>query len=340
MKASAKLIAVTMGEPAGIAGEITLKAWLKLQKNDNAAFFVIGDSKYYRDTARQLKLDVPVKTVTTTNEARKVFHQALPVIEYKLDYPVTIAKPDSQNAKSVIASIEQAAKMAIDHSVDAIVTNPIQKETLYQAGFHHQGHTDFLGNIVNENGGKAEPVMMLSTGDLRTVPITVHISLAEVLKDLDTGLIVSQTRQAIAGLQRWYGLARPRVAITGLNPHAGEKGAMGSEEETIIEPAIAELKAEGHDVRGPFPADTVFNEISRKHFDIIMCMYHDQALIPVKTIGFHDGVNTTLGLGFIRTSPDHGTALDLAGKGVADPSSLVSAINLACKMSISESGRS
>jgi 4-hydroxythreonine-4-phosphate dehydrogenase len=214
-----------------------------------------------------------------------------------------------------------------------VVTNPIQKETLYQAGFAHQGHTDYLAHLAQTRGHAAEPVMMLVAKDLRTVPITVHIALKDVPSALTQDLIARQVRVTGQDLTRRFGIARPRLGLTGLNPHSGEGGAMGSEEQTVIIPALARLQSEGYDVTGPIPADTAFHPEARAQFDAILCMYHDQALIPVKTLDFHGGVNVTLGLPFVRTSPDHGTALSLAGKGTANPASLKAALAMAAAMS-------
>jgi 4-hydroxythreonine-4-phosphate dehydrogenase len=213
-----------------------------------------------------------------------------------------------------------------------VCTNPIGKATLYDAGFAFQGHTDFLADLARKRGHEAEPVMMLVANDLRTVPVTVHIALKDVPSRLTSDAIVSQARIVARDLKHRFGIARPRLAVTGLNPHAGEGGAMGREEETIVAPAIETLRNEGFDVVGPLSADTAFHDEARAGYDAIVCMYHDQALIPVKTLDFHGGVNVTLGLPFVRTSPDHGTALSLAGTGKANPKSLIAALELAHTM--------
>ena len=325
------LLALTMGEPGGIAGEITLAAWKMLRDRDEAQFFIIGDPKHLGGKAA-------IATINSPQEARTVFKSGLPVLEHRLDHEVTIGVADPANAQSVLSSIKKAVDFALTGEVGGIVTNPIQKESLYSQGFAFQGHTDFLADLARKAGYEANPVMMLSAKDLRTVPITVHIALKDVPDALSRALIISQTETTVEGLSRWFGLGRPRVGITGLNPHAGEGGAMGSEEIEFISPAIADLQAKGIDATGPLPADTVFHEEARCQYDVIMCMYHDQALIPVKTLGFHDGVNTTLGLPFVRTSPDHGTALSLAGKGIANPSSLIAAIRQAASMANNDAG--
>ena len=239
---------------------------------------------------------------------------------------------DPATAKGVIAAIDEGVALVMAGKAAALVTNPIQKEALYSAGFRHQGHTDYLASLASKTGHKFHEVMMLVARDLRTVPLTVHIPLKDVLAALNTGMIVSQAHVVANDLQKYFGIMRPRIAFTGLNPHAGENGTMGREEQTIIIPAINQLRAEGLTVAGPLPADTAFHEEARANYDAILCMYHDQALIPVKTLDFHGGVNVTLGLPFIRTSPDHGTALGIAGTGKANPQSLIAALKLAGEM--------
>jgi 4-hydroxythreonine-4-phosphate dehydrogenase len=214
----------------------------------------------------------------------------------------------------------------------ALVTNPIQKEALYSAGFRHQGHTDYLAALAAKRGHRPHEVMMLVARDLRAVPMTVHIPFKDVPAALSMGMIVTQAHVVANDLQKYFGIARPRLAFTGLNPHAGENGTMGQEELTLIIPAINQLRSAGLTITGPLPADTAFHEEARATYDAILCMYHDQALIPVKTLDFHGGVNVTLGLPFIRTSPDHGTALGIAGTGKANPRSLIAALKLAGEM--------
>lgn len=321
-------LALTLGEPAGIGPEITAAAWQALHGAREHAFFLIGDAGLLR--ARNPAL--PVAEIHTAAAAADVFGRALPVLHQPLAASSLPGKLQAANAPSVIRAIDTGVALVLAGQACGLVTNPIQKETLYQAGFRHQGHTDYLAHLAQAAGHKAEPVMMLVAPGLRTVPVTVHIALRNVPGALSQDLI---TRQAVAcaeGLSRWFGISHPRIGITGLNPHAGENGTMGDEEITIIGPAIAQLRARGLDVAGPLSADTLFHEEARSAFDVILCMYHDQALIPVKTLGFHEGVNCTLGLPFIRTSPDHGTALALAGTGKANPLSLISAIRMAAGM--------
>jgi 4-hydroxythreonine-4-phosphate dehydrogenase len=293
------------------------------------AFFVIGDLALVRERAG----NVPVIGISLPAEAAAAFARGVPVLDRPLGQKVVAGSPSSKCAASVISYIDKAVDFALAGEVRAIVTAPIQKETLYQAGFAHEGHTDYLAHRAEVLGYEAEPVMMLCAADLRTIPVTVHIPLKDVPSRLTGDLILRQARVAVRDLRKWFGIARPRLGVTGLNPHAGENGTMGTEEKTIIGPAIAKLRAEGIMVEGPLPGDTAFHAEARSAFDVILCMYHDQALIPTKTLDFHGGVNCTLGLPFIRTSPDHGTALTLAGTGKANPQSLMAAIELAAKLS-------
>jgi 4-hydroxythreonine-4-phosphate dehydrogenase len=235
-------------------------------------------------------------------------------------------QPDKANARAVIESIERATALAVRGSVGGVVTNPINKAALDDAGFAYPGHTEFLAALTGAGG---KQIMMLASPQLRVVPVTVHASLRDSLAMLSTDMILVAARTAHAALRRDFGIARPRLAMAGLNPHAGEQGALGDEESTIIAPAMAALRAEGIDVSGPWPPDTMFTAAARARYDVAICMYHDQALIPLKTLDMDHGVNVTLGLPIVRTSPDHGTAYDIAGKGIADPTSLIAAIELA-----------
>lgn len=325
-------LAVTIGEPGGIGPDITAQAWLAFRTDPRLAFFLIGDSAFLSERFARLGAAVPVEKITVPAEAHRVFPGALPVIDLPFGGRPEIGRFSPQTAGTVIGSIDAAVALALKGEVAAIVTNPIQKEALYAAGFRHQGHTDYLAHLAERHGHAAEPVMMLCAADLRAIPITVHIALADVPRQLTGDLIMRQARVVARDLERRFGIAAPRLAFTGLNPHAGENGAMGHEEQTIIAPALADLHAEGLIVQGPLPADTAFHAEARAQYDAILCMYHDQALIPVKTLDFHGGVNCTLGLPFIRTSPDHGTALSLAGTGRANPKSLMAAITLAAEI--------
>jgi 4-hydroxythreonine-4-phosphate dehydrogenase len=315
-------LAVTCGEPAGVGPEITAKAWNALRSGP--PFFVIGDASYW-----QARGGSGVARIAAPEEAASRFGTALPVLDRPLSSHPAAGAPSPGTAPQVIASIDEAVSLCFDGRASGIVTNPIQKETLYAAGFKHQGHTDYLASLAAARGFPCHEVMMLVARDLRAVPVTVHIPLADVPGALTGAAIIDQARVVDRDLRRYFGIARPRIVVTGLNPHAGENGAMGHEDIDVIRPAVVQLRAEGLDVRGPVSADTAFHAEARATYDAILCMYHDQALIPVKTLDFHGGVNVTLGLPFIRTSPDHGTALDLAGTGKANPASLIAAITLA-----------
>jgi 4-hydroxythreonine-4-phosphate dehydrogenase len=324
-----KPLALTCGEPAGIAPEITAKAWAGLRHDAAAAFFLIGDGDYFAARAKAAGLDLPLAAIAHPAEAVRVFARALPVLHRPLPVPPAAGQWRKENAPAVMASIAEAVKLAMAGEAAGLVTNPIQKEALYAAGFPFQGHTDYLAHLARASGFVGDEVMMLVAQDLRAVPVTVHIALKDVMAALTSARIVAQARVVARDLRERFGIARPRLAVTGLNPHAGENGAMGTEEQTVIAPAIATLRAEGLTVLGPLPADTAFHAEARATYDAILCMYHDQALIPVKTLDFHGGVNVTLGLPFIRTSPDHGTALAIAGTGAANPASLMAALKLA-----------
>jgi 4-hydroxythreonine-4-phosphate dehydrogenase len=318
-------LALTLGEPAGIGGEIAIKAWLATRRGPTP-FFAIGDPAYYETHARPL--GAAVTTIGGPEEAAQAFANALPVLAAPLAVSSVPGKPDARNAPAVLASIDRAAELAKAGRASAIVTNPIHKGVLYEAGFRHPGHTEYLASLA----GGVRPVMMLACRSLRVVPVTIHVPLARVAGDLRTEDIVAVGEIAAASLARDFGVAEPRLAIAGLNPHAGEAGHLGREEIEIIAPAVAALRAKGIRAEGPAPADTLFHERARARADAVICMYHDQALIPLKTIDFDGGVNVTLGLPFVRTSPDHGTAFDIAGKGIANPASLIAALALAAEM--------
>jgi 4-hydroxythreonine-4-phosphate dehydrogenase len=326
-------LAVTMGEPAGIGGELSLKAWLG-RRAGKRPFFVADDPARLTALARMLSLDVPLQEIARPDEAHAVFSHALPVLSVRLRTPSRPGHPDPGNAPATIEAIERSAKLAMSGAIAGFVTNPIQKKTLQDSGFRHPGHTEFLAELA----GGADVAMMLACPALRVVPVTIHLSLAEAVRQLDSSTIVRAGRIAAAGLKSLFGIVRPRLAVAALNPHAGEDGTMGNEEERLIAPAIAQLKSAGIDVRGPAPADTLFHPAARATYDAALCMYHDQALIPIKTIDFSGGVNVTLGLPFVRTSPDHGTALDIAGTGKADPTSLIAALDMADDMARRRAG--
>jgi 4-hydroxythreonine-4-phosphate dehydrogenase len=323
-------LAMTMGEPAGIGPELALRAWLG-RAEIGAPFFLIAEPAALRELARRLALDVPI-AIAEPRGAVEIFDRALPVVPLKAAAAATAGRPNSAFAGATIESIERAVGYVRSGEAGAIVTNPIAKHVLYEAGFRFPGHTEFLGALAAQWGERAQPVMMLWSRELSVVPVTIHIPLADAPGALTRELIASTARIVAADLRDRFGIARPRIAIAGLNPHAGEGGAMGREEIETIGPAIAELRAEGLDVSGPHPADTMFHAAARARYDVALTMYHDQGLIPIKTLAFDTGVNVTLGLPFIRTSPDHGTAFDIAGKGLANPTSLIEAARLAARL--------
>ena len=310
------MLALTMGDPAGIGPEISAKAWHAL-RHTGPAFVMIADPHLLLRHAAVAVIDHPDQAC---------FRDALPVLSRDLAAPVTPGRPDPAAAPAIIASIEHAVRLARSGEASAIITNPISKAVLKAAGFRHSGHTEFLAELTGTSG---QEVMMLASPMLRVVPVTIHVSLRAALDLLTTEAIVSVGRRTHAALRLDFGIAEPRLGIAGLNPHAGEAGHMGREEITLIQPAIDALHAEGIRVTGPYPPDTMFTEAARSGYDAAICMYHDQALIPLKTLDMKEGVNVTLGLPIVRTSPDHGTAFDIAGKNMADPSSLIAALRLA-----------
>jgi 4-hydroxythreonine-4-phosphate dehydrogenase len=334
-KQTARPLALTLGEPAGIGPDITLQAWQRREALALPAFYLLGDPDLLAQRAKHLGLDVPIAQVRPEQAVAR-FADALPVVPTGDRATALPGRPDSSSAQAVIASIRQAvADVAAGHA-GAIVTNPLAKSVLYRAGFKHPGHTEFLAELAAEGGRAPQPVMMLWSPVLAVVPVTVHVPLREAIEQLSSPLITSTARIVASSLRRHFGLSRPRIAVSGLNPHAGEHGTIGTEDDHVIAPAIATLRNEGLDVRGPLPADTMFHAAARESYDCALCMYHDQALIPIKTLAFDDGVNVTLGLPFIRTSPDHGTAFDIAGSGRANPASLIAALKLAARMAASE----
>jgi len=329
----AKPLALTLGEPAGIGPDITIKAWQGRKESQLPPFYLIGDSSFVAARARALGVDVPLADVSP-EDAATAFVDCLPVVATGHGITATPGHPDDSSASAALASIRRAVADVAANRASAVVTNPIAKSVLYRAGFRHPGHTEFLAELAANGGAVPQPVMMLWSPLLAVVPVTIHVSLRDAIAQLSTDLIVSTIRIVVDGLQRRFGIRSPRLAISGLNPHAGEDGTLGGEEETIIAPAIELLRQADIDVRGPLPADTLFHEAARQTYDCAICMYHDQALIPIKTLAFDHAVNVTLGLPFVRTSPDHGTAFDIAGTGRANPASLIAALRLAAHMAI------
>jgi 4-hydroxythreonine-4-phosphate dehydrogenase len=327
----AKPLALTSGEPAGIGPDITLQAWLRRNELKLPPFYLLGDCDLLRDRAKALGLDIKLADVRV-EEALATFADALPVVATGSLATARPGQPDGTSADAAIASIRRAVDDVVTGRAGAVVTNPIAKSVLYHGGFLHPGHTEFLAELAATGGHVPQPVMMLWSPALAVVPVTIHLPLREVIARLSSELIVTTARIVAADLKSRFGIARPRLVFSGLNPHAGEDGTLGTEELTIVAPAIDVLRDEGIDVRGPLPADTMFHDAARQTYDCAICMYHDQALIPIKTLAFDDAVNVTLGLPFIRTSPDHGTAFDIAGTGRANPSSLIAALRLAARM--------
>ncbi len=312
------MLALTSGDPASISAEITAKAWQAL-RHTGPAFTLLADPAW-------IALHAPLADD---------FADGIPVTPIRLAAPAIPGQPNPANAPATIASIERAVALARSGQASAVVTNPIAKSVLMAAGFPHPGHTEFLAHLTGVPGRE---VMMLACPGLRVVPVTIHVSLRTALATLTTHAIVAAGRTTHAALVTDFGIAVPRLAIAGLNPHAGEQGRMGTEEITLIQPAIDTLRAEGIHATGPYPPDTMFTEAARRTYDAAICMYHDQALIPLKTLDMNGGVNVTLGLPIVRTSPDHGTAFDIAGQDRANPQSLIAALRLADVISRARAG--
>jgi 4-hydroxythreonine-4-phosphate dehydrogenase len=333
MSADASLpLALTIGEPAGIGPDITLAAWRRRKDADLAPFYLLADPKFVRLRAKQIGIEVPIAEVDP-GTAAVAFSTALPVVDIGSEITASPGKPDKSSAPAAVAAIRRAVNDVIDGKAEAIVTNPVAKAVLYRAGFTSPGHTEYLALLAREfTGVEADPVMMLWSPELAVVPVTIHIPVRAIGTELTTDLIVSTGRIVARALREQFGISRPRLAVSALNPHASEDGALGDEDLTVVQPAVERMKAERIDVRGPLPADTMFHAAARSTYDAALTMYHDQALIPIKTLAFDHAVNVTLGLPFVRTSPDHGTAFDIAGTGRADPSSLIAAIKLAARL--------
>jgi len=325
-------LSLTIGEPAGVGPDLTLALWRRRAELDLPAFYLIGDADFLKRRAKVLKLDIAVEEVEPAHAA-STFARALPVVPLGLNITAAPGRPDDSSAPAAIAAIRRAAADVTAGRAAAMVTNPIAKSVLTRAGFPDPGHTEYLARLSHETTGKpAVPVMMLWSPELAVVPVTIHIPLREVASTLTTELIVDTARIVARDLSARFGLRRPRLAIAALNPHAGEGDTIGDEDSAIVAPAVRQLQDSGIDAIGPLPADTMFHERARQGYDAALCMYHDQALIPIKTLAFDHGVNVTLGLPFVRTSPDHGTAFDLAGTGKANPGSLLAALRLAARL--------
>lgn len=317
-------LAVSLGDPAGIGPEVIAKCWDDRDRFDLPPFVAIGDPRSVASV-----WDGPIEVIEDPAETDSAFDIGLPLIQIRSPEEDHPGHPSVAGAHCSLDALEIAVGLARSGSAGAVVTGPVSKEQLYSIGFQHPGQTEFVAERCGISASNV--VMMLAAPTLRTVPVTTHVPLRDVPDQLTTGLIESRVRTTLRGLQRNFGIAEPRVAVTGLNPHAGEGGLLGQAEIEVIEPAIAALRAEGWRVTGPHPADTLFHESARAHYDAAVCMYHDQALIPVKALHFLDAVNITLGLPIVRTAPDHGTAFDIAGQDRADPRPMAAAIRLAAQ---------
>lgn len=329
---SGPVLALTLGEPAGIGPDIAIAAWLRRRELDLPAFYLIGDPSFLARRARVLGAEIPLATVRP-QDAAAAFAAALPVSALGQGVTALPGRPDGTSAPAAIAAIRHGVADVMAGAASALVTNPVAKNVLYRSGFAEPGHTEYLAKLAAKHTGVVvRPVMLLWSPELAVVPVTIHLPLRDVPGQLNTDLIVETGRIVARDYAERFRIPRPRLAIAGLNPHAGEDGALGEEDGAVVAPAVRRLVAEGIAARGPLPADTMFHAAARATYDVALCMYHDQALIPIKTLAFDHGVNATLGLPFVRTSPDHGTAFDIAGTGRANPGSLVAALRLAARL--------
>jgi len=329
-------LALTLGEPAGIGPDLAVAVWRRRAELDLPRFYLIADPDFIRRRAERLNLEVPIATVTPA-AAAAAFPSVLPVVDLDVAVSAEPGRPDRSSAPAAIASLRRAVADVLSGAAAAVVTSPVAKNVLYSWGFAEPGQTEFLATLAQETTGKWQrPVMMLWSPELAVVPVTTHLPLREIFAHLSTELVIETGRIVARDLAGRFRIPRPRLAVAGLNPHAGEEGTLGEEDRAIVAPAVARLKADGIDVRGPLPADSLFHRRARASYDAALCMYHDQALIPIKTLAFDHAVNVTLGLPFVRTSPDHGTAFDIAGTGTADATSLVAALRLAARLAIAD----
>ena len=315
-------LAVALGDPAGIGAEVTAKAYAEAGARALPCFFAVGSRR-----ALETAWKGPIETISTPSEAPDVFDRALPLIDVEHDEEIDFGRPSLEVARCALDSLEFATGLVKSGAAGALVTAPVSKSQLHAIGFNHPGQTEFVAErcgVASEN-----IAMMLAGPELRCVPVTMHVGIADVPGMLSSALIAARVRATARGLIRNFGITHPRIAVAGLNPHAGEQGLLGNEEAEIVAPAIEALTEEEFDVTGPWPADTLFHPRARARYDAVVCMYHDQALIPVKMLHFDEGVNLTLGLPIVRTSPDHGTAFDIAGQGIARPDAMAAAIALA-----------
>jgi 4-hydroxythreonine-4-phosphate dehydrogenase len=327
-------LALTMGEPGGVGPDLALAVWLRRVELGIPPFYLLADPDFMAARAAAIGLACPIRVVSP-DQAAGVFQEVLPIVPLEAAVDAEPGRADSANAAAVVEAIARAVGDVRSGAASAVVTNPINKQALYAAGFRHPGHTEFLGTLSAAwTGFAARPVMMLAGPDLRAVPVTIHVPLRDVADMLTTDMIVETGRIVATELRHRFALPAPRIAVAGLNPHAGEGGTLGLEDRAIIQPAVAALRAEGIAVSGPLSADAMVHPAARAAYDAALCMYHDQALIPIKALHFEEAVNVTLGLPIVRTAPDHGTAFDIAGQDCADPRPLAAAIRMACENAV------
>lgn len=320
-----KPLALALGDPAGIGPEVAAKAWERRREEGLAPFLAVGLPEAVAAVWRG-----PIRQISDPDEAMHVFDEALPVIRVDGGESIIPGEPSLEGARNALDSLEIAVGLTRSNAASALVTGPVSKAQLYAIGFSHPGQTEFVAERCGMAGGMV--AMMLAGPTLKTVPITTHVPLREVPDLISVELIVAKGRTTIRGLRRQFGIERPRIAVAGLNPHAGESGALGREEIDIVIPAIERLREEeGAEIMGPFAADTMFHPRARAGYDAALCLYHDQALVPLKTLHFDDGVNITLGLPIVRTSPDHGTAFAIAGRDAAHPGAMIAALRMAAE---------
>ena len=341
-----KPIAISMGDPSGIGPDIIINCWNNRSANKLPSFLVVGDKNLLEQRAKAMGINVRFALLPHefTEIDLSLHQEQLPVMQTHSAMTGNPGRPDIKDAAGTMEAIETCVNLVLNGTCSGMVTCPITKKVLYEAGFKHPGHTEYLAELASSHPGHSgktvHPVMMIAGPLLKAIPVTIHIPVADITDMLTTELIVKTAEITARDLTQKFGIKNPRLAIAGLNPHAGEAGSIGLEDQKIVEPAVKELKNTGHDVMGPLPADTMFHDAARAQYDVALCMYHDQALIPAKTLGFDDGVNVTLGLPFIRTSPDHGTAYDIAGTGKASPASFIAALKMANEMSRHETAQS
>ncbi len=332
--ASRSPLAISIGEPAGIGPDLILMLYARRKELRLPPFLVYGNLAFLKQRALKLNLTLDMVEANPSNSVSR-FARGLPVANIEADIADTPGATSPVGGKLVLEAIARATGDCLTRGCRALITSPINKAALKKVGFEHPGHTEYLADLCAGGGEAPTPVMMLAHDNLRVAPLTIHVSIAEVPELITTQLVVRKARIVAQDLHNWFGIANPRIAVTGLNPHAGEEGTMGLEDRDEITPAVALLRREGIDVVGPLPADTLFYPEHWRNYDVVLAMYHDQALIPIKTVAFEEAVNVTLGLPILRTSPDHGTALDLAGSGKASVKSMLAAIRMADQMTAS-----